>query len=559
MMAESGRVRVRTEILGSARPFDRTAPRWMAAAAGGIALLVLLLLVPRLDDIGLTWDEPWYFGSALRIQDWATRVVLGPDRTAALQSEAIREAWDWASYYNPHPPAYKVAMAATEALTGRWLGSVRGLRVASALWFALLVAGVWWVGTRRWGWPAGLAAAVALLLLPRMVGHAHVAATDMPLAFFWFCGTLGLAAFLRGGGLPAGAVGAAGLGFAMATKFTGYLLPLPLLLWAVADRTARGRLAWAAIPVLGGLAVAYLLNPLAWHEPVGYVLDFFRESLGREEAAPIATYYLGARYPFSAPWHYAPVMTALTLPLGLSVLAVWGAVGGTGGWRSDWLGPLCLIQIAFFWLLLALPNSPTHDGVRLFLPAFPFIVLLMGRGLQAVSERVRARLPAPRQGIAMVLLGLTFFFPPLLQLAQTRPYYLSYYSELIGGARGAEARGMEATYWYDALTPTFLAELNEVLPEGAELATSPTQDFFRYLQAMGMLRGDIQIKSSLPSDYLLLYARKSTFDAWRWGLYRQVIPLRSITYQGVELVGLYAWADPAAAEKEAAGTSREGR
>ena len=40
------------------------------------------------------------------------------------------------------------------------------------------------------------------------------------------------------------------------------------------------------------------------------------------------------------------------------------------------------------------------------------------------------------------------------------PYELSYYNELIGGPRGAWARGFELSYWYDAFNGPVIRELN---------------------------------------------------------------------------------------------------
>ena len=42
---------------------------------------------------------------------------------------------------------------------------------------------------------------------------------------------------------------------------------------------------------------------------------------------------------------------------------------------------------------------------------------------------------------------------PRLHSCGVHPYELSYYNELIGGPRGAWARGFELTYWYDAFNP----------------------------------------------------------------------------------------------------------
>ncbi len=45
------------------------------------------------------------------------------------------------------------------------------------------------------------------------------------------------------------------------------------------------------------------------------------------------------------------------------------------------------INFAAILLLAALPWSPKYDGVRLFLPLFPFVALLAGAGFQRLWQR----------------------------------------------------------------------------------------------------------------------------------------------------------------------------
>ncbi|MFQ5890062.1 MAG: ArnT family glycosyltransferase [Gemmatimonadota bacterium] len=506
-----------------------------------LAVVAFIWLLPGLGRVGLTWDEPRYFDSASRIQEWTAAVTRGPERRSLASAERIREVWDAEHYWNPHPPVYKEGMALAEWISSRWLDPIRGFRLASLVWFALLVGGATWVGGRVWGTTSGAAAGLSLLLLPRAVGHAHIAATDTPLTLFWFVASAGLALYLLEGRRGYLVVGAVGLGLAMGTKFTGYLLPLPLLGWLlVYRRSARAALAFVGW-IAGGLAVSYLLNPLAWHDPAGYAARLFSESLSRQESVPINTYYLGTQYEYVVPWHHPIVMTVVTVPLALLVLAIFGAARSLARPGRNAMGGLCLAMIVFFWALLALPSSPNHDGVRLFLPMFPFLALLAGRGFGAFHARLGRVLPARAGVLATLLLGLLFFYPPYLQLTRIAPFYLSYYNEVIGGPRGAARIGMEVSYWYDAVTPDFLERVNEYLPEDAQLATFPRSDYFRSLQAYRLLREDIRISQEWPPPYYLLVARKAVFGAREWGIYNNVRPVLAAAVDEVELVGLYVW------------------
>lgn len=515
-----------------------------------IAFLVasLVWLVPDLDRPGVNWDEPEYFASARRIQTWVADFVADPG--SALQPGAIRAAWDPPEhhYFNPHPPVYKEGMALTEAVFGPVLGPVAGFRLSSAFLFAILIAAVVWTVSGTAGIVAGIGSGLSLLLMPRVFGHAHFAATDMPLTCFWALATLAFASFLRRGGEWRLALAAVALGLAMGTKFTGWLLLIPLLVWAVLERRWWP---WFGL-VPRALLVWYAVVPTAWHDPLDVIAHLIFESLRRDQTAPMTTFYFGTIYPYVVPWHQSIVMTLITVPVGIMSLVLIGAIDS---FRSRnirrpndsrvALARLCLLQVGFFLSLMALPGSPNHDGVRLFLPMFPFIAVLGGLGFARLVGFVRDRVDEYGTVLGGLLLGVVFFLPAWWQTTHVSPYYLSYYNELIGGLPGAARAGMDVSYWYDAMTPEFLARVEQEVPEGAIVGTWPTWKYFEELQAMGRLSSDIRIGRELPTQYLLLLARKSTLWPPFLDVYENVQPVLAVELDGVELAGLYVWSmDP---------------
>lgn len=512
-----------------------------------LAAIALAWFAPGLDEMGMTWDEPVYFTSVLRIQEWVADVIQGPDRASLLSEEAIRGVWDVDRYWNPHPPAYKEAMALTDSLFDRWVGFPAGFRLASLVSFALLLLAVAWVAGATWGRSAALGAGLSVLLAPRLVGHAHIGATDMPLTLAWFVAVTGLAVYVSRGQRAALVVGGVSLGLALATKFTGYLLPLAAFLWLVpfgmSRRGVGGALAWGLI----GLAVAWAVNPLAWHDPVGETSRLFAESLSRRESTPIATYYMGRSWGFEVPGHHAVVMTLITLPLPILVLAVGGGVSAGRRLLERPLEALCVTQIVFFLALMAAPGSPNHDGVRLFLPMFPFVGLLAGLGFRGLTRAAARRLPVG-PAVAGLALGSLFFLPPFVAVVRHAPLYLSYYSEAIGGLRGAARAGMEVTYWLEAATPDFLERVNEVVPAGARLGAFPHADHYESLQEYGMLRDDLVITEAFTDspqpEYFILVARKAVFEGYHHRIYENVVPVAAVELDGVELAGLYRWNPP---------------
>ena len=478
-----------------------------------------------------------------RIQEWAARIAAGPDRAEQFSQDVVRETFDWHRYWNPHPPAYKLAMAATEATFGRWTGEVVGFRIAPLTFFSLLVACVTWMAGLAWGRAAGIGAGLSILLMPRVVGHAHIGATDTPITLAWFVACVGLVLYVLEDRHRFLVIGAVALGVALATKFTGYLMPLAMLLWMIAYGRSRRAVSGAVLWGLGGLVVAWVVNPLMWHDPVAETLRLVQDSLARDEVIPIATYFMGRVWGYAVPPHHVIVMTLITVPLSILVLAGWGTGADIRKWEERPVAGLCLMQILFFVSLMAAPGSPNHDGVRLWLPMFPFVALLAGRGFGSMIRIVRQRVPEGKALLASLVIGALFFIPPYVQTVQGAPQYLAYYNEAIGGVKGAARAGMETTYWLEAVTPAFLEEVGELLPAGATLSAWPNAEHYEWLQRNGMLREDIVVTERMPPDYLLLVARRASFQPYHWRIYENVRPVLAVELDGVELVGLYAW-DP---------------
>lgn len=518
-------------------------PLWLGVAFG---LTAFATSFSRLAEVGITWDEVRYFESTERIQAWTDSLLRGPDRSVRLSQESIRLAWDVDRYFNPHPPVYKEGMAITEALLGGRFGSLTGYRTSSLLMFALLVGLVAGLTASIVGPTAGVGAGLALLLMPRVLGHAHIAATDMPLTLFWFVAALGLYKFVRDDSRWWLLAGVVGLGLGLATKFTGWLAPLPLLAWMTFFGRSRERL--VGFILLGGFAclLAVAVNPAAWHDPLGYHLRLFAESLGRETTVPIATFYMGRIWEFSLPWHHGPVMSLITLPVGTVALFLLSLPSVVRRGPARPLAVLSAIQVVFWMVLIGLPGSPNHDGVRMWLPMFPFVAILAGIAFGQLAQALLRRVPGGGPAvIGMLLLTGVLFFPAFLGTVRSSPYMLSYYGELIGGASGASAAGMEATYWFDAVTPAFLERVEKELPDSAVVLAIPNTEYFEQLQGLGRLRGDLRFTRTASADYLLLLARRALFTPELARVYATVPPLLAVELDGVELVGLYRWAGTA--------------
>ena len=165
----------------------------------------------------------------------------------------------------------------------------------------------------------------ALVCQPRLWAHAHFASLDGPLTSCWL---LAWAAFepRRPTVLRAVLWGIA-LGMAMSCKATGWLAPLPFLVWTAIYRDRGGlRMLLAGLPT--ALLTFFMLNPPLWTAPAAGWATFFRLNLHRA-ANPdlnISTQFLGNFYNLdvSLPWYNTLFWTAVAVPVGILLLALAG-------------------------------------------------------------------------------------------------------------------------------------------------------------------------------------------------------------------------------------------
>jgi 4-amino-4-deoxy-L-arabinose transferase-like glycosyltransferase len=478
------------------------------AALAGLAAAVLLALglIATSPSIAIVWDEGYTLGREERVRQWFAAMrdpsgfaarwspptplerLLQPDqervprrdeidtRSKLIRPPAVRWFWPFArAEPHGHPPFYAmVGMLGDVLAPASWTPLDRA-RLGPILLFSLAGGAVVAFFARRYGgWPA-LATLAGWALSPRLFAHAHYAHYDVVLTSLWVLAVLafwkavepGPSSRLRPAWIVA--LGAC-VGLAMATKLTGWFIPLPLLAWAaVWGRNRRVGLTLA----LGGLvavAVLWAAVPTWWTSPIAGVEAFLRSNLGRARSTHIPTLFLGHTYitpQESLPPYNTVVLTLMTTPVFLLLLGAGGLVAAVRHRAVDGLGPLVALSWLFVMALRSLPGAPGHDGVRQFLPAFGFAALLAGLG---AAEAIRRR---PRIGPWLVGAAVA---EGLVSVAVMMPVPDSYYSPLVGGLPGATALGMEPTYYWDALTPDARRWLAQHTPPGRSVlfANNPT-------------------------------------------------------------------------------------
>jgi len=558
-----------------------------------MALLTFALLMSTAGDIGVTWDEPIYATCAENVAWWLKTLLRDP--AAAFAPEAIGRGWGLA---HEHPPLVRVVSGLGWMLTKAWLPPPLTHRVGNMVLAAALVGLLACWGTRVSGPWAGLFTAAALLTMPRLFFHAHLAALDFPLAAVWTLASLDFY-HLTGSGKPLSSPVRPGLwlGLALLTKINSVLLVPFWALWLLLyRRTWRNFLTlFLSLPIAFALLIAAW--PWLWADPLGRLrewVQFFRIHF------EIRQWFAGRLY-VDTPWYLPMVMPLVTTPVALLALAALGIRMEEKGKRtrahlhppssilpSPWVG-LHLCGMATVLGYYALPFTAIHDQERLLLPAFVHLAFLAGNGFAALCEwlkntltyhasrtakhatrnthhisRITHHASPFKSHAACLILAALLLLPGILGIIRLHPFELAYYNALVGGVRGARRLDMETIY-FASTYGYFLPYLNE-LPTGSRLWVMPNSwDVIYYYQLNGLLRDDLVVlrppgwgsfydDRGVPSDvgglesadYALIERRQTTFNAaipeyaiqLEWASTKR--ELARLERSGVVLAALYA-------------------
>jgi 4-amino-4-deoxy-L-arabinose transferase-like glycosyltransferase len=519
-----------------------------------IFLGAFLIIASTNADYGVSWDEPAYFyASDLHIQwlaDFGKNLLHGRVGQS-LRDDVIKAAWQWDPYHVPHPPFSRIVSGTTKAIFSPLLDKFVSYRFGPAIFFSLLVTVMYLWMTEIFGRLVGLVAALSLMLIPNLFGFAHIAVADMPLTTMWFltvfCFWKGLQSWKWS--LALGVV----WGLAIATKFPAVLIPIPLLFWAhLYQRRSYANNFFCMIFVAPIVMIA--TQPYLWHQTPLRILEFFYQGLSRgyRPDANFPIFFLNRLYfTNELPWYYTFFLTAVTTPETILGLCLIGILALVRVRPERKVVVLLLFNLLFILILGVLPGAVLHDGMRQLLSGLPFVAALSAVGffilMKGLTEWAQQKtsfhaIKNLRSKVIGALLAL-FLFPPALELFLYHPFELSYYNRFVGGIRGAYERGLETTYFMEALTPEFLKFLNRELPPNAVLNGLFSSFMLEYYQNEGKLRRDIKITDNGNFDYAIVIIRRSVLSAMRRSqlavINERALPIASVSLAGVPLVILY--------------------
>lgn len=256
-------------------------------------------------------------------------------------------------------------------------------RVTVAVLGTLAVGLLYLAGRRLAGRAVGLLAAALLAVAFLPVFYAHLALNDVPTLAPICLSLWGIAGVLRTGRLRDYAIAGVGVGLAAATKYTGGIVLVPLLLAALVRWRGEGEsgLALRGVLLAGAASLlAFLVgNPFA-------LLDASAFSDGLTQQSEATGGELGK---LGAPDQSGFTYYAWTLTWGLGWLPTLAAVGG-GIWVCVRERRLAVVLVPGTLLFLLFMGLQSRFFGRWLLPVYPFLCLLAALGALALVGAIVA-------------------------------------------------------------------------------------------------------------------------------------------------------------------------
>jgi 4-amino-4-deoxy-L-arabinose transferase-like glycosyltransferase len=490
---------------------------------------IATLLASGLKAFGLTWDEGVYFRAGSSYLSWFRHPSLN-----TLDSVWIEN--------HEHPPAHKVVAGFTEWLFHDVLqisDRITGYRVSSLVFAGLTVWSLYWLTLSLFGRAEAVLASLILFLLPRVFYDGHLLTLDLSAMALWTCLT---AVVWQGWKQQAELSVRLGLfaGLALLAKinapfalFSRYALFLKQY-WLSERTSVPQRIIVAREMKLAGVVfmtsvVVFVAGwPWLWTRPLPRILEFIQ--FHRQHwLVPVA--YLGNIYSVP-PWHYPYVLLFFTTPAILFVLLCVGTILLGLKWRED--RAFFVLVNMFIPILLVQMSQAKYNGVRLFLPSFPFIAIIAAVAVVTTCRTIKAH--GTSQGVLLAgSAALVLYLGH--QNRRYYPYTDSYFSEWIGGIKGADKIGSEVQYWCNSSLG--LLDWMERHKTHRFWANDCGPIFSEYFIHSGIAWRPQMTLSADQADYWILFNSAAHLGGAYEAKVRTATPAMSIEVEGVRLVGIY--------------------
>jgi hypothetical protein len=306
------------------------------------------------------------------------------------------------------------------------------------------------------------------------------------------------------------------------------------------------------------LTLFFVAWPRLWYDPFVALTEYFAFHL---EHVHYLQWYFGEPLqvpPF--PVDFPFMLTLTTVPVTLTILTLVGllvalkpqkAMLAWGRMRRSEV-PTHHERATFFAamngffpiILIALPSVPIFGGVKHWMTAMPFLMILAGFGFFRLVDAMVPRSRGLFKGAIILALAAVILGAAALESIRGLPYGPGYYNRHgAGGVRGAADSQMMRTYW-GTTTHEALDWLNRSAPPNARVyfQNNPQRAIDIYKRD-GKLRADIRpVRTASSASIAFVEPQKSFAEAEDLGVrraFQKPGPEWTVKYEGVNMLRVY--------------------
>lgn len=420
----------------------------------GLSALVIALFVGLavFRDYGISWDE--YPVREFGVRYFAHQI---PDRMA-LDSLRAADGFAW----ERHGPVMDLLLVWLERslnLTGS--ASIFAMRhLVTYLVFLAGLAAVFAVLRRQHTTGRALFGVALIAATPLVFSHAFYNPKDIPFLALYAGVLWSLVRVIDAPTWPRLLVHVVLSALLVSTRVLGFFavgFSVCALLWRRPTLQTVGQMAAYGA---GVLLLLPLFWPVLWLDYVG-VLSGALLNASANPLSPQSVLYWGQILPSSQlPWHYAPAMIAVTVPLAVLVLVIVGLPATVKGiWmaiRERATAPLddaVIVVGGLTPLMLTIVLRPVqYDGWRHLLFVYPAIVFIAVRGAAIVADWVQSttvlrRVSASARGALLVGGALACLTPTFRFMLRAHPFEQVYFNALGGPTLEQARERFDFEYW----------------------------------------------------------------------------------------------------------------
>lgn len=404
-----------------------------------IFIFSFLIISFGINETGETWDEIPYYNAA--------KQYAGSLRHLRFKRE------DW-NANKEHPPVAKYVYSVASVFEMRKDGeNYTGGRIASALMLSGAISLTFLFATELFGGAVGLLAGIILVLTPSFIGYGRILGMDSPTTLMFTLIAMSFYYFAKSEAKPKDYVAPIILfSLGIATRYniilSGLFLIAAVLLFAKWRFNIKKWFSLFLFPIFG-LIIFYLIWPYLWSDPIGGI----EKSVGHW--GQVKEWYFGVANAILPNSYFVTYFWYMT-PLVILILAAIGLI--TKPFDKKKIYILVLLLVPFLNSIVGIKQG----GIRYLLFVFIPLSILSGIGLVFLLKKVKSLF------IQILLTGILIGYMSHAVISYY-PYYIDYYNEIMGGAKGDyQKKALQLGWWGEGSKRT-VDYLNQNAPVGASV------------------------------------------------------------------------------------------